>query len=74
MDTNGGVQALWFSTKQAAKYLGVSPAYMSVMRVRGVGPSYFNLGGQMAKYRGRDLDTWLASKVINPKKKKAKKN
>lgn len=46
------------STPLAADYVGLSPATLETMRVRGGGPAFVKLGRRVV-YRREDLDEWL---------------
>ncbi len=46
------------STPLAAAYVGLSPATLETLRVRGGGPTFVKLGRRVV-YRREDLDTWL---------------
>jgi len=47
-----------YTTPLAAEYLGLSPATLETMRVRGGGPVFVKLGRRVV-YRREDLDSWL---------------
>ncbi len=51
----------YLSTKQAARYLGVSYQYLEVQRCHGDGPPYLTLGRRMVRYLKSDLDAWATS-------------
>ena len=57
-------QAL-LDTKQAAAYLGISPATLHTWRStkRNVLP-YVKLGGKHVRYRIADLDAYIAANVV----------
>ena len=46
------------STPLAAEYVGLSPATLETMRIRGGGPPFVKLGRRVV-YRRDDLDAWL---------------
>lgn len=46
------------STPLAAEYVGLSPATLETLRVRGGGPQFVKLGARVV-YRREDLDRWL---------------
>ena len=46
------------STPLAADYVGLSPATLETLRVRGGGPTFVKLGRRVV-YRREDLDAWL---------------
>jgi hypothetical protein len=48
-----------YSTPLAADYLGLSPATLETLRIRGGGPPFSKLGRRVV-YRREDLDAWLA--------------
>lgn len=45
----------------AAAYLGIAPATLAKMRMRGDGPTYSRAGKRLIIYRQADLDHWLES-------------
>jgi hypothetical protein len=55
---------------QAAKYIGMSVAYLRADRYRGhvghhtPGPAYFKLGVRV-KYDAADLDAWLSARRVD---------
>jgi len=50
----------YFTTKQAATYLGLSPQYLEIARHRGEGPPYIKLA-RAVRYKRSELDDWMAS-------------
>jgi hypothetical protein len=56
-----------FDTKGAAAYYGglISPRTLEDLRLRGEGPAFYRLGSKIV-YRQTDLDTWFASRRVNP--------
>jgi predicted DNA-binding transcriptional regulator AlpA len=46
----------------AAEYAGVSPSFLSVLRMKGGGPRYVKLGKRTIKYDTADLDAWMNAK------------
>jgi excisionase family DNA binding protein len=46
------------TTKEAAKYLGLSVSTLNKLRLTGEGPAYFKLG-RSVRYRLSDLDIWV---------------
>lgn len=53
--------------RQAAKYLGISDAALRLWRSRGEGPRYFRAGDKLVRYRRADLDSWIESRLSEPK-------
>ena len=49
--------------KDAAAYIGLTPAYLRKARRLGKGPNYLRLG-RTIRYRIRDLDAWLEAHVV----------
>ena len=50
------------TTKDAAEYLGVTPATVRTWRRRGTGPRGYRVpGGHTILYRVADLDSWVDS-------------
>ena len=46
-------------TRQAAEYVGLSPATLEKKRLTGGGPRFIRLGGRAIGYDVRDLDDWI---------------
>jgi excisionase family DNA binding protein len=55
------LQAL--TSKQAARYLGVSEATLRLWRSEGKGPAFFRAGEKLVRYRRADLDTWIEARL-----------
>lgn len=55
------VQLEWFSTKQAARYLGVDPDYLQSLRAEGSGPKWARPRGvqRVIRYKRAWLDNWM---------------
>ena len=51
------------TTKQAAKYLGVSEAALRLWRSEGKGPRWFKAGVRMVRYLRSDLDLWIEERL-----------
>jgi predicted DNA-binding transcriptional regulator AlpA len=47
------------TTKQAAKFIGISEAALRVWRADGVGPRYYKAGTKLVRYRRADLERWI---------------
>lgn len=57
------------TTKEAADYIGMSPATLNGWRFMGEGPVYLKMGtGKRAKvaYLREDLDEWLRTRRTDP--------
>ena len=52
------------TTEGAAKYCGLAPRTLEMMRCEGRGPRYTKLGKVF--YFIKDLDTWIESRMVNP--------
>jgi hypothetical protein len=50
----------YYNTKQAAKYVDLSPQYLEIARHKGGGPAYVKLA-RAVRYRLEDLDSWMES-------------
>jgi predicted DNA-binding transcriptional regulator AlpA len=61
MSAGGGRLSATMTREEAAKYVGVSVAFMNRARVVGDGPAYVKLGRRVV-YNKADIDSWLASK------------
>jgi predicted DNA-binding transcriptional regulator AlpA len=49
------------SVPEAARYLGLSEAFLNRMRSTGGGPIFFKLGARVV-YSTTDLESWLAAR------------
>jgi predicted DNA-binding transcriptional regulator AlpA len=49
--------------REAAKYVGVSPAVFRLWRAASTGPIYYRAGSKLIRYRRRDLDEWIESRL-----------
>jgi predicted DNA-binding transcriptional regulator AlpA len=47
----------------AARYIGMSVAFLRQARVRARGPAYFRIG-RSVRYRVSDLDAWLSERRV----------
>jgi hypothetical protein len=47
----------------AARYIGMSVAFLRQARIRARGPAYFRIG-RSVRYRLSDLDTWLSLRRV----------
>lgn len=52
--------------RQAARYLGVSPATLRLWRAEGRAPRYFRAGERLVRYRRADLDSWVQERLSAP--------
>lgn len=48
--------------KEAANYCRLSQSYLNTLRVSGAGPEFVKLGSAV-RYRRRDLDSWIESRL-----------
>ena len=48
---------------EAARYIGMSTAFLRQARMRAKGPAYFRIGRSI-RYRVSDLDRWLAARRV----------
>jgi predicted DNA-binding transcriptional regulator AlpA len=49
--------------REAAKYVGVSPAVFRLWRAASTGPIYYRAGSKLIRYRRRDLDEWIEARL-----------
>jgi predicted DNA-binding transcriptional regulator AlpA len=49
--------------REAARYVGVSPAVFRLWRAEGTGPTYFRAGSKLIRYLRRDLDGWIEARL-----------
>lgn len=54
--------------RDAARYIGMSVAYMRQARMHGRGPAYVKLGRSVRYFRA-DLDRFIADHRVEPRKK-----
>ena len=57
---------IFLNTRQAAEFLGVSPAWLELCRSRGDGPPYVCVGEKLIKYRRKSLEQWMAEHERQP--------
>jgi predicted DNA-binding transcriptional regulator AlpA len=55
------------TSRQTARYLGVSEAVLRLWRSRCEGPRYFRAGEKLIRYRRIDLDLWIESRLSDPR-------
>ncbi|WP_082781254.1 helix-turn-helix domain-containing protein [Gordonia sp. QH-12] len=63
--TASAADPLW-NTSEASGYLGVAAATMKDWRLRGRGPEWVRLTGQIVRYRKSAIDKWLAEQTVEP--------
>ena len=54
------------TSKQAAKYVGISEAALRLWRSEGRGPRHFKAGEKLVRYRRADLDAWIEARLSAP--------
>ena len=54
-----------FKTPQAAKYLQLSPSFLTRLRAKGKGPPYIHIESAI-RYQRSDIDDWLGQRVTKP--------
>jgi predicted DNA-binding transcriptional regulator AlpA len=52
--------------REAARYVGVSPAVFRLWRAEGTRPTYFRAGAKLIRYLRRDLDGWIEARLSHP--------
>ena len=52
------------TTKQAAAFLNFTPRALESWRIHGGGPHFVRVSARAVRYRRRDLEDWIATKVI----------
>lgn len=58
-------------SREAARILGVSEAWLARERWKGTGPVYVRVGGpsgRSVRYRFADLNGWIAANTVSPSK------
>lgn len=50
-------------SSEAAEYLGLAPATLAKMRMRGDGPPFVKVGHRLVAYREADLISWTEGRV-----------
>jgi excisionase family DNA binding protein len=53
------------STQDAADYLGAQPHTLEIWRATGRHKIPFIKVGRLVRYRGADLDAWLATRTVH---------
>ena len=67
MSTDLGVRASGtglLTTEQAAEFLGITPRFLEVRRMRGGGPRYVNISKRAVRYSLTDLQAWIAARTV----------
>jgi hypothetical protein len=54
----------WMNTPEAAKYLGLKPNTLEILRCKGLGPKYAKPSRNIVRYRASDLDDYLARQTF----------
>jgi excisionase family DNA binding protein len=54
------------TSKQAAKYVGISEGALRLWRAEGRGPRFFRAGEKLIRYRRADLDSWIEARLSAP--------
>lgn len=60
------MEQAYFCAAEAARYLGLSESYLAKLRMGTfpeIGPEFCRIGQRAIRYRKRDLDTWMASRI-----------
>jgi predicted DNA-binding transcriptional regulator AlpA len=52
--------------KQAAEFLSVSEGTLAQWRSQSRGPVFIKLEGRLVRYRARDLENYIAGRVVEP--------
>lgn len=63
--TESIVPRRYLGTESAADYVGRPASTMRFWRSRGEGPPFIRTGKSIS-YRIEDLDTWMASHIVDP--------
>ncbi len=56
-------QVEYLTPRAAAIYLGTSPSTLAKLRLFGDGPPFTRIG-RAVRYRRRDLDAWMAARLV----------
>lgn len=59
-----GMTTGFFTVKEAAAHLGISPHTMNNWRVTGEGPPFYRMG-KFIRYDRDELDAWMRSRRYN---------
>jgi predicted DNA-binding transcriptional regulator AlpA len=54
--------ARYLDTRQAAKYINVTPRALEAWRHKGGGPPLIRISSRMVRYDVRELDAWMATR------------
>lgn len=52
----------------AAEHLGIAHCTLAAWRQRGTGPSHLRLGYRTVRYSRAELDAWIASRNVTPRR------
>ncbi len=55
----------WMTTKEVAKYLGISPSFVRLMASEGRGPPRVKFGKRV-KYHEAEVDEWAITQHCDP--------
>jgi len=60
--------------EEVAIYLKYSAITLAIWRSKGRGPAFVKISEKNVRYRKRDVDKWLAGRVVNPRKARKKRS
>lgn len=58
----------FLSEDQVAEYIGFTPKALQAWRCNGRGPTYIRISARAIRYRKKDIDNWLESRLVNSTK------
>jgi excisionase family DNA binding protein len=61
---NGESKSSLLTAKQAAEFLGLPDSTLAQWRSQRRGPPYIKLEGRLVRYRRRDLEEYIASRIV----------
>lgn len=57
-------EAGYFTTQQAARFVGLSPRYLEILRRAGGGPNYVRISPRRCLYARAELVAWMEARTF----------
>jgi excisionase family DNA binding protein len=54
----------FFTTEEAARYLGISHSTLTHYRMTGISPPHIKVGPRFIRYRRSEIDQWLTENTL----------
>lgn len=61
-------EADFITTEELARRTGLTPQFWIKRRITGKSPSYVKIGRKVVRYSWNEIEKWLLTQQINPKK------